>query len=185
MQPPQRYAIWLLPASPDQEELQARIQTVSARFSAVPFPPHLTLFAGTDMPLATIQAALEMVCHGLAPITLQSTSVNISPVFFQTLFVEFAPHPGLLALAERLRQALEPASPRPFQPHLSLLYHDLPLSEKAALRAEIAWEPHPIRFGAVSVVFPPAGERGWYDIAGWKTMFGQTLRAEKRNIYLQ
>ncbi|MBL8206922.1 MAG: 2'-5' RNA ligase family protein [Blastocatellia bacterium] len=166
----QRYAIWLLPAQPDQHELQNRIQPLSQRFSSVPFPPHLTLFAGANQPLPTIQAAIEVACSDRTPFMLRSTGLQVSSAFFQTLFVEFAPHPGLSALAEQLRQELDPSSTRPFHPHLSLLYHEMSLPEKDALRTQIHWTARTIRFDEVSIVFPPRGEHGWEDITAWKTM---------------
>jgi 2'-5' RNA ligase len=172
----QRYAIWLMPAQPDREELQTQIETLSQRFSAVPFLPHLTLFAGADKPLAVLQSTVEAVCAEGALLTLMSTGLNVTPAFFQTLFVEFAPHPGLAALAERLQRELAPDSARPFHPHLSLLYHDLPWGEKESLRAEIVWDARPIRFDEISIVLPPVGELGWEDIAAWKTMATHKLR---------
>lgn len=178
----QRYAIWLLPASSEQDELWTWIQALSTRFGTVPFSPHLTLFAGINKPPHILQTAVETGCRDVAPLTLMSTGLKVSPAFFQTLFVEFAPHPGLSALAEQLRQALDPSSPRPFHPHLSLLYHDLPCAEKETLRAALRWEPRPIRFDAVSVVFPPDGERGWYDLAGWKTMSVQPLWTKPTSV---
>lgn len=171
----QRYAIWLLPAQHDREELQNRIQLLNHRYGAVPFEPHLTLFAGADQPLPTIQAAIEIVCRDVTPFTLLSTGLQVSPNFFQTLFVEFAPHPILLALAEQLRQELAPFSTRRFHPHLSLLYHEMPLHEKEALHAELQWEARAIPFDAVRVVFPPPGERGWEDIARWRTVYTRHL----------
>ncbi len=172
----QRYAIWLMPAQPDREELQTQIETLSQRFSAVPFPPHLTLFASASTSLRVLQSTLETVCRDSSPLTLMSTGLNVTPAFFQTLFVEFAPHPGLAALAERLQRELAPDSARPFHPHLSLLYHDLPWGEKESLRAEIVWDARPIRFDEISIVFPPPGELGWEDIAAWKTMATHKLR---------
>jgi 2'-5' RNA ligase len=172
----QRYAIWLLPAPDDRAELQARIQLLSDRYGAVPFLPHLTLLAGADKPLPAIQAAVEIACRDVAPLTLLSIGLQVTSAFFQTLFVEFAPHPGLSVLAERLRQELDPLSLRPFHPHLSLLYHEMPLSEKEALRAELKWEAQAIRFDEMGVVFPPQGEHGWEDIAAWEIMATHKLR---------
>ncbi|MBS1806825.1 MAG: 2'-5' RNA ligase family protein [Acidobacteria bacterium] len=173
--PIQYFAIWLVPGQPDNEYFAGRIQDFSQRFGAIPFPPHLTLYAGVNQPIESIRTAIEVVFRGVTSLTLVGTGLQISPSFFKTLFVEFAPHPDLAALALRLQQQLDPVRQREFHPHLSLRYHDLPLQEKEALLTQMTWEARTIRFDEVCVVFPPSGERGWKEIAAWKTVYRQQV----------
>ena len=112
---------------------------------------------------------------GVSPITLAVQGIGCTPDYFKTLFIEFAEHPLLCVIHERLKEECGGASSYELAPHLSLLYAELPLTDKEALARRTVLDRGEFRFDEVKIVTPLNREQGWRDTMQWKTVYLKKL----------
>ena len=146
---------WLIPVKEDGDILQTVIDDLAARFESPSFPPHLTLFAGATASEEEPRHLLDSLTPELVPKRLVVTRVDASDRFTMTLFLRCHPNPQLVALHEQIRDNAPPCN-YCFDPHLSLLYVDLPLSAKQSLADEISLPIEEIRFDRIRAVSHPS-----------------------------
>ncbi len=146
---------WLIPTKEDHAVLQTVIDGLASRFEAPTFPPHLTLFAGPATADEEPRHVLESLPSELVPKRLAVNRVDVSDHFTMTLFLQLQPDPQLITLHERI-QSIAPPSKYCFDPHLSLLYLDLPLPVKQCLANEINRPLEEIRFDRIRAVSHPS-----------------------------
>lgn len=149
--PQSYYSFWLVPQSPDLEDFQGIINTLSRRFDTVPFCPHVTLYSGLVPSTLDLQAALA----DLAPtseLELEILGVDHGSRFAKTLYIQLRPSPVLSQLAQRLVDAIPEAQLPTLAPHLSLLYHHLDDATKQDLSQAISLSRSHIRFNQVQVM---------------------------------
>ncbi|MGE4550797.1 MAG: 2'-5' RNA ligase family protein [Opitutales bacterium] len=142
---------WLIPTAEDSDVLQTVINELATRFEAASFPPHLTLFAGPAASDEEPRHLLDSLSPDLVPRRLAVTHVDASDRFTMTLFLRCQPDPQLVSLHEQIR-ANAPPSNYCLEPHLSLLYADLPLSAKQSLAEEFSPPLKEIRFDRIRAV---------------------------------
>lgn len=146
---------WLIPVKEDGDILQSVIDQLAARFETPSFPPHLTLFAG---PTATNQEPrhlLDSLTPELVPKQLAVTRVDFSDRYTMTLFLRCQTVPQLNSLHQMIRTSAPPCN-YCLDPHLSLLYADLPLSAKKSLADELHPPLNEIRFDRIRAVSHPS-----------------------------
>ena len=175
---PGRYSVFLTPAGEDFAFLERVIAEVCAKYDSPPFEPHLTLYSGTFPDPEPLRRAVDAVMKGAPPITAAVSGIGYTPEYFRTLFLEFHEHPLLRMIHERLKRECGDLSPDPFAPHLSLLYADLPLGEKAALAARVHLYRESLRFDSVKLVTPLNRVDGWRDTGQWHTLHRWKLEGE-------
>ena len=125
---------WLVPApGPERDRLAAVIADLAARYGGPVFAPHLTLARTVEAGPDAVAGVLAEVTAGVAPFEVALTGVGWEPVFFRALYLRAEPSARLTALREAARRALG-LHPAP-DPHLSLLYADLPPDRKPAIAA--------------------------------------------------
>jgi 2'-5' RNA ligase len=175
-QPPS--AIWLLPEPARKEALAALVERLARRFGAPPFRPHLTVAAGLRRPLAEVTAATMATADLTPPLTLACRGLGHSQSRFQAFFLRFAEEPALAALRDALARRLGAAPHRP-QPHLSLLYRQLPEAARRALVDELVTAvPDGVRFDRLAVVTPQVGADDWEVVEGWRLLAERRLAGE-------
>ena len=144
-------AFWLMPAPEDIPVLQAIIEELANRYDAPIFKPHLTLYSGQFEKEETPWANLPSI----EPISLPVLGVDATTQYTKTLFLQFPRNERLLALMESLREQCPEPSGYSLDPHLSLLYADLPLSEKQNLAKNLFPPLARVRFTSLSVIEHP------------------------------
>lgn len=117
-------ALWLLPREPAATFCRQTIERLARQYDAPVFVPHLTLGVVDDPPRSLENTLREAI-------QLRPCGVFWSPFYTKTLFVRFQMTPAL----QTLRQSLGLGGQ--YDPHLSLLYHDLPAEEKARLASSL------------------------------------------------
>ena len=132
-----RCSVFLNPAGDDFAYLDGMIKEICAKFDLPPFEPHVTVYSGMFPDTAVLQKAIDAAVAGVPPIALRVSGIGCTPDYFKTLFIEFDEHPLLRRIHDRVKEECRDVSPYELAPHLSLLYADLPLGEKAVL-AELA-----------------------------------------------
>lgn len=170
------FAVWLLPEAGCRAELRKLIRELARRHEATPFEPHVTVFAGRRSGEDRVERIVAAAFAGTDALELEVTGVAAADSFFKSVFLTLRPH-GFLERASRIiGQRLREAQRYDLQPHLSLLYTDLPLEAKREIATRVPFVPCRILFDELAVVNPgPAGD--WRGIARWETEFTLLLRA--------
>lgn len=141
-----KIAFWLIPAEPDRTIYQSLIQDFAHRYNAPTFAPHVTLHSCKVETLNTFQTAVDIV--------LEFDQILYSDSFTKSLFIQFFSNSQLDQLHESFQQNFE--SPFILNPHLSLIYANLPESEKRSLIPKIPFNPS-IRFDQIRTIeLPPS-----------------------------
>jgi Cyclic phosphodiesterase-like protein len=169
------FAVWLTPAPSDRRWLSKVIQDYAAEYDTPAFEPHLTLYSGmvqTDNNLQTIVAE-SLSLTSSSPITLEIMGLNYSENFFRTGFITFALSDRLLQLSHTLRDCLSAPKEYVLEPHLSLMYKDIPIEQKRLAMLRFVVSVQSITFDTVKVVTPSS--EGWMDVAHWNEQFRYSL----------
>jgi hypothetical protein len=167
------FAVWLTPAPSDRRWLSKVIQDYAAEYDTPVFEPHLTLYSGmvqTDYNLQTIVADSLI---SSSPITLEIMGLNYSENFFRTGFITFALSDRLLQLSHILRDHLSAPQEYVLEPHLSLMYKDIPIEQKRLAMLRFVVSVQSVTFDTVKVVMPSS--EGWMDVAHWTEQFQYSL----------
>jgi hypothetical protein len=169
----ERVSYWLVPAQPDKSRLQRIAFALANRFDGPHFEPHVTIYSG---PRATEDDPAEMLTRatrGVREIVLSTTGVGHSGEFTRTLFLQFTPDEQLLQLNGELKRLSREPNKYELNPHLSLLYANLPSETKAALARDLMYPPA-IRFSVVkAIVSLRTQTRG--DVEAWHVVAERRL----------
>jgi 2'-5' RNA ligase len=142
---------WLVPApGPERDRLARVIADLAAGHGGPVFAPHVTLARNLDAGPDAVAEVLTAVTAGVPPFEVTLTGTGYEPVFFRSLYLRAEPSAQLAALRAAAEEALglEPAP----DPHLSLLYSDLPPDRKPAIAAGLGLAlPLTIRVDAAEV----------------------------------
>lgn len=164
-------AFWLSPPAGAREFFLSLIKDLAQRYHAPVFEPHVTLCGGE---IAETRA--EEIVRNLSirePITLEITGVEHSEKYTKTLFVQFRSTPEIEALSAEIQKAA--ASHHDLNPHLSLLYKEMPEADKAAAARAISLPFDSVTFETVTIVVTPSPIRGAADVEAWRTLGSRRL----------
>ena len=170
-----RAAFWLLPVATARALFQDIIHDLAQTYEAPIFEPHVTLYAGTYTPDERLDSILAQAACGVGPVSLQVDTVLYTEAFTKTLFVQFRPSPQLRQLSERIRAyASQPCEYR-LDPHLSLMYRQMPEAEKRRIAASIQVPLAVVTFDELCVTVTPTPTRSAQDVARWDIRWRQKL----------
>lgn len=168
-------AFWLVPAEPARSEFAEWIETLRVELDAPGFLPHITLFV-QNQPSALRWGSLEEVlaraAEGVQPFEVPVRGIGHGEQLFKTLYLEAVLSPPIRTLHDRLRDAFVQASEYVLQPHLSLLYKELPADARAALAQRI--QP-PTSFACDRIAATTHGPGGWLNIPSWTEICSHSL----------
>ena len=99
---------------------------------------------------------------------LEIEGVCFSDRYTQTLFVRFHLTEELRQLRGAVAQALHCEQEGDFMPHLSLLYKDMPQTEKEELANEIVIPFQSASFAGLTLIAHPAEIRTRADVEAWR-----------------
>ena len=162
-------AFWLMPAPDEQAFFRSLIDLLALRFDAPRFEPHVTLFGSRDVDPARATAALGKLAR-VPPINLDIKRIDFSDKFTKTLFVQFRDSAEAAALTEAVREATGSKSDYELNPHLSLLYKDLPKSEKVEIAGSLELPFDEVVFDRVQVITGRAGTSTRQDVEAWQLL---------------
>ena len=165
MQSDHRFAnlVWLMPDRENRAYFHSFITALAKQVDAPVFEPHLTL-GKVD----------EQVLRGsfmAGAIELEATGIFTSSVFTKTLFVRFAAAPALLSLRSSLGMRTND-----YDPHLSLLYCQLPPAGRQRLAATIPLPPEKVTFDRLTVVRCPEPTTTRADVEAWVQLGSRELK---------
>jgi hypothetical protein len=167
------FAVWLTPAPSDRRWLSKVIQDYAAEYDTPAFEPHLTLYSGMVQTDDNLQAIVAESLTSPSPMTLEIMGLNYSENFFRTGFITFALSDRLLQLSHTIRDRLSAPKEYVLEPHLSLMYKDIPIEQKRLAMLRFVVSVQSVTFDTVKVVMPSS--EGWMDVAHWNEQFRYSL----------
>jgi 2'-5' RNA ligase len=160
---------WLMPAEPARAVFASLIRDLAARFDAPVFDPHLTLHtvpAGKDDPAVVLQSVRAL----RKSYRLKIAGVGHSQEYTKTLFVQFDPDESVNELSANLCAASASREPYALNPHLSLIYKEMPALDKAKLAASLALPFPEVTFDSIRAVVSPAEIKTREDVEKWRVV---------------
>jgi 2'-5' RNA ligase len=158
---------WLVPAAgPVRDHLAAIIDRLAAEHDAPRFEPHVTMaglfHSGEEAAVQT----LTSLAAGVHPFDVRFAAAGYEQAYFRALYLRAQPSPQLTALHEAARAAWA-LEPRPYMPHLSLLYADIAEEHKRAIIGALGIQlPLTIHIEAAELwADHPAGVPSWHRLA--------------------
>lgn len=139
---PVAYSIWVMPEGTVAEEYQDNITKLSKKHNGPVFQPHVTLLAGTQQTEHDAIQRAEALAHALKPQEIELRELSFGSTFHQCIYIRCKQQLELMEAATASQAAFgEP--PTSFTPHLSLLYSDVPESERMQIVSDVAAERAP------------------------------------------
>src|SRR3954466_8338125 len=173
--PAQILTFWLCPAEPARDYFVNLIHDLAARFDAPIFEPHVTLYV-TDSGREDARELLERAVAGAKCCRLAIAGIGHSQKFTKTLFVQFAPDQEVTALNAKFSSASKSPEKHEINPHLSLIYKELPAEEKAVIAAELKIPFREVSFDSVKAVISPAEIKSRTAVEAWRVVAETRLR---------
>lgn len=159
---------WLIPAQPQLELFREFIGILAREFDAPRFLPHVTLCSASS----SVSAAKTLRDIRLSPITLRVADVSESSKFTQTLIVRFRPDEGLDDLVRLLGSRSVPIK----NPHLSLLYKQLPAVTRRGLCQAIKLPFRKVTFASIVAMGCPSPTETAADVRSWRKVAAARAR---------
>ena len=157
--------LWLMPAAPARDFFCATIDRLAQLHQAPTFEPHVTLGLTEENPALPQQIVVQ-------PIRLGTIGIFFSSMFTKTLFVRFE----ITSPLQDLRASLG-LSGTGYDPHLSLLYCELPATRKAQLACSLVLPFSSVLFDGIGAVRRPNPTLNRTDVEAWEFLGSRKLRA--------
>lgn len=160
-----------MPEAGAADELRALIAALAREFASVPFEPHVTLLGGIHGAAASLGGPLRALAAQSQAMTVRLADIHYRPAYFRCLTIEVEAN-AALARARGLARSLFRHDPvGAFEPHVSLLYGDMPEALKRDIAARLATRlPRTLRLDRVAL----------YDLAGSADTWSQADAAPLR-----
>jgi hypothetical protein len=170
-------AFWLLPGEPSMRVFARIVDELAHRYDAPRFLPHVTVHVDRVVPHADLAGVLEEAAARVRPFAMQAGPTGHSPLRFKALFLTLSGG-AVVDLAAALAAGVgrwrpEPAEGEPapaayrLEPHLSLLYQELPEAERAPLAARHCYDGESFYFDRIAAVTPAPAAQNLSRVADW------------------
>jgi 2'-5' RNA ligase len=167
-------AYWLIPAEPARSFFQRHIEDLARRYDAPPFEPHVTIHVGANY-IDAPDKALSQAATECQPIDVKPLGIDHSDEFIKTLFVQFAPNRKLQQLNASIRTAAQDSIRYELNPHLSLLYKNMPASARSELAHSISLPFLEVTFDALKAVRCISPTQNRADVEAWRVVARKQL----------
>jgi Cyclic phosphodiesterase-like protein len=169
-------AYWLIPAEPAHSFFQRLIEDLAHRHDAPFFEPHVTIYVGANDANAA-EKALSKAAREWQTINLKALGINHSDKFIKTLFVQFAMNRKLQQLHRTIRNAAQDLSGYELNPHLSLLYKNMPATARRELADSIKVPFSEVIFDSLKAVRCISPTQSAADVEAWRVVVAKSLGA--------
>lgn len=164
-----KFAVWLTPTHSDRRWLTKVIQDYATAYDCPVFEPHVTVYSGVALPTDNLSQIIKDAILEPQSITLQVLGLNYTESFFKTGFIDFEAAERLTQMSQAIRHRLTQPVDYILDPHLSLIYKDIPMDQKRLAMLRFVLSVSKVTFDTVKVIMP--GPNGWGDITGWTEQF--------------
>lgn len=164
---------WLIPAEPERELFGEIIRILAKQFNAPRFEPHLTVLVTQEdrQPPTKILQQLRA-----SPIRLSVRDISHSARFTKTLFIRFKSSRALQELVVDLARMTKSRAKSLRDPHLSLLYKELPAATTKELAATIKLPLREVVFDSIRVVCCADPTMKPAEVKAWRVLASKRLR---------
>ncbi len=169
-------AYWLIPGELAHRFFQRLIKDLARRYDAPFFEPHLTIYVGANDANAA-EKALSKAAGEWQTIDLKALGINHSDEFIKTLFVQFAMNRKLRQLHQTIRNAAQDLSGYELNPHLSLLYKNMPATARRELANSIKVPFSEVIFDSLKVVRCISPTQSGAEVEAWHVVAAKSLGA--------
>jgi hypothetical protein len=139
-----KVAFWLIPMELDRTIYQSLIQDFAQRYNAPIFTPHVTIHSCYCDRIPSFQSNIDLV--------LEIDRLTFSDSFTKSFYIQLISNPQLNELSEFFKRYCE--SSFVLDPHLSLIYAEVPEIEKRSLIPQIPLN-HEIQFSEIRAIRIP------------------------------
>lgn len=177
-------AFWLIPCEPAHSFFQRIINDLARPYDAPVFEPHVTVHVGADQADAAAKA-LEKAATECELVRLTPLGIDQSDEFIKTLFVQFAMTAELRDINRIIRHSANDSSHYELNPHLSLLYKNLPAATRSELAASITVQFSEVTFRTIKAVRCISPTENRADVEMWRVLGGTVLpsfRAQRGGV---
>jgi 2'-5' RNA ligase len=166
-----RFGVWLMPEAGVAEELRTLIAGLALEYGGVAFEPHVTLLGGIHGDAASLGVPLASLAAQCGTMTVRLGGIGHRPEYFRCLYIEIEPDPALDRARTLTRSLFQHTPAGVFEPHISLLYGDMPEALKAGIAARLCHRaPRTLRLERVAL----------YDLNGSPDAWSETDAAPLR-----
>lgn len=166
-------AFWLMPAAEDAAFFDQLVRRLAREHDAPLFEPHVTLHASDIAAETAIQVLRDVSLPEACELHVEG--IDHSEKYTKTLFVQFRSAPELQQLSNGFRAGSNVDSNYELNPHLSLLYKQLPGDARAQLASSITMPFETVRFDRLLVIAGPDHTHGSSDVESWQTLAARQL----------
>jgi len=163
-----RYALWLRPEGEVRGRLAETIRKLSRKYATPAFQPHVTLVSGIVAPERQVMAKAAKLAKEIPPLRLHFVGYGWTDEYFRCVFARAAKARAIIEAHRKAKKTFAPARQRPFLPHLSLVYGDLPPRVKKeiirALGRRVALQFTARRLDLVRI---QGGPSEWKTVRSW------------------
>jgi 2'-5' RNA ligase len=145
------FTLWLTPREPLRSLLRSTIRQLAARFEAVEFEPHVTVFCGPSTDIEA-RAVARRIAGQFSPIELTADRLDHSESYTKTLFVQFRNSAPLRQIFETATAQYSRPSNYILNPHLSLIYKKISEDCRRALCGTLDMPIASYRFDRVRMI---------------------------------
>lgn len=128
-----KYSIWLIP---QDEVFSQHIIQLAKKYHCSPFTPHVTLLKNIKLSREDATARLEKLASVLQPFPIKLDVVNYADDHHQAVFIHVKKTQDLDSAHKKAEEIFN-LDDTPYQPHLSLVYGDLPVVLKQRIMKSI------------------------------------------------
>jgi len=154
------YSVWLMPEEDSEEmsKFQSLITEYSERYESPDFVPHVTLVGGIERPENVLLEKVQELAGNSDCLEIRFSGSHFSTTRHQCNYLLIDPTVELLEMHEDLTESLD-LDGGMYVPHLSLLYSNIGVNERAELDDEIQGRSLPSGFKCSRiVVYDTSGE---------------------------
>ena len=163
---------WLVPAKAERELFREIIRILAKELDAPRFDPHVTIV----VPRANGQSPGEVLRYlKTAPLRMSVDRVAFASRFTKTLFVRLHSNRQFEKLAADLGRITHARPNRPIDPHVSLLYQDVPTAIKKELASAIELPLRYVHFDSIKAVRCRLPVKTRADVERWRVMAERRL----------
>lgn len=160
-------SFWLVPSESCRLELTSLINFLADRYNAPRFVPHVTLLvtqlANDESPLQILESATQ----GFSPFNLEFLELQHGPDRFKSVFIRLNSEP-IEPLFAAIRASCRYPGNYQLDAHLSLLYLQLPVTERISILSALQMPQNPFLFDTVIAVSPGRSQNCFDDIEQWR-----------------
>lgn len=131
------HAIWLTFSKHDRDYLKNIIDTISEKYNAPKFEPHITVYGLIDSKINLIDNVLNETSQKYNSFLVKQSKILQSEELWKTVYIELVMNDQIELIYKNLKKYFENILKYEFNPHVSLIYKILSKEEKIKIINEL------------------------------------------------